>query len=64
MPEIKMRQIDGKYHLWLQGEFYGIINDLDELSNVFKDEIIPMVKEEQENERNNHQDPDQVFHTD
>lgn len=51
MPEIKMRQIDGKYHLWLQGEFYGIINDLDELSDVFKDEVIPMVKEELENER-------------
>lgn len=49
-----MRQIDGKYHLWLQGEFYGIINDLDELSDVFKDEVIPMVKEELENERNNH----------
>ena len=45
-----MRRIDGKYHLWLQGEFYGIINNLDELSDVFK--------EEQENERNNHHDPD------
>ena len=51
MPEIKMRQIDGKFYLWLQGEFYGIINDLDELSDVFKDEVIPMVKEELENER-------------
>ena len=51
MPEIKMRQIDGKYHLWLQGEFYGVVDDMVELSRVFKDEIIPMFEEEQKNER-------------
>lgn len=46
-----MRQIDGKYHLWLQGEFYGVVDDMVELSRVFKDEIIPMFEEEQKNER-------------
>ena len=46
-----MQKIDGKYHLWLQGEFYGIINDITELSSVFKDVVVPMVEEEQKNER-------------
>lgn len=58
MPEIDMKEIDGKYHLWVQGEFYGVLNNMKELSNVFKDEIIPMFEEEQRNERNNHQSTD------
>ena len=53
-----MKEIDGKYHLWVQGEFYGVLNNMKELSNVFKDEIIPMFEEEQRNERNNHQSTD------
>lgn len=52
-----MKEIDGKYHLWVQGEFYGVLNNMKELSEVFKDEIIPMFKEEQ-NERDSNQSTD------
>ena len=50
MPEINMEKIDGAYHLWVNGEFCGVFDDLAEVSKVFLKDIIPMVKEEQENE--------------
>lgn len=39
-----MEKIDGAYHLWVNGEFCGVFDDLAEVSKVF-------LKEEQENER-------------
>lgn len=51
MPEIDMEKIDGAYHLWVNGEFCGVYDDLGEVSKVFLKEVIPLVKEEQENER-------------
>lgn len=58
MPEINMEKIDGTYHLWVNGEFCGVYDDLAEVSKVFLKDVIPLVKEELENERSNHKSTD------
>lgn len=53
-----MEKIDGTYHLWVNGEFCGVYDDLAEVSKVFLKDVIPLVKEELENERSNHKSTD------
>ena len=51
MPAIDVRQIDDKYHLWMEGELLGVYDTLREVADEMIRSVIPKVKEELENER-------------
>ena len=58
MPNVDMRQIDDKYHLWLEGELLGVFDSFREVADEMLRTVIPKFEEEQRNERNNHQSTD------
>lgn len=51
MPNIDVRQIDNKYHLWMDGELLGVFDTLREVADEMLRTVVPRCKEEQENER-------------
>ena len=51
MPSIDVRQIDNKYHLWMDGELLGVFDTLREVADEMLRTVVPRCKEEQENER-------------
>lgn len=51
MPSVDVRQINDKYHLWLEGELLGVFDSLREVADEMLRTVVPRCKEEQENER-------------
>ena len=51
MPAIDVRQIDDKYHLWMEGELLGVYDTLREVADEMLITVVPRCKEELENER-------------
>lgn len=58
MPSADVRQINDKYHLWLEGELLGVFDSLREVADEMLKTVIPKFEEEQRNERDNHQSTD------
>lgn len=54
MPSVDVRQIDNKYHLWLEGELLGVFDSLREVADEMLRTVIPKFEEEQ-NERDSNQ---------
>lgn len=50
MPSVDVRQIDDKYHLWMEGELLGIYDTLREVADEMLRTVIPKFEEEQRNE--------------
>ena len=58
MPNVDVRQINDKYHLWMEGELLGVFDSLREVADEMLRTVIPKFEEEQRNERDSNQSTD------
>ena len=58
MPNVDVRQINDKYHLWMEGELLGVFDSLREVADEMLRTVIPKFEEEQRNERDRNQSTD------
>ena len=58
MPNVDVRQINDKYHLWMEGELLGVFDSLREVADEMFRTVIPKFEEEQRNERDSNQSTD------